>query len=528
MGQTSSASARGDVRPEGSGARLLVFPAGLTPRQRGHHMAREAPEALELACTEYLQHVVPEFLNEEYDHAMRSAPAAEQRRYEQFLAALTAVFVQHTAREVSAASVPSDLREEMLGLAEEARRLNPRTAVTWERLMALNAGVDYLLSLVYTGRVVGVLKAVVPEALRPAVAEMAAKALRPPDMCNVLMAGRFYARDFQFVNARYFDRIAVVAVYPLADRTQWCLTVPGCVGAYSTGALLHDGSCVAAGLNLVRSARCRVFRASVPSTHLVRQLAGVFGGAGDAARYLERLTHEVPWVYTFMDSSGDALVCEADAAGGEAAAAEFARAGHVLRHGHAADRFRRMGRRALADEAARQSMHEFNREAYRGAGYSYAAGDLPETWQEEQVLKAAVLNNWFPVVTERPDVLVAGNFFVLPRRRHGQMSAWPNLLERGSCAPVWRYEQLLAAAERHGGGAMSLEQAKDCIQFLSPWHERDHPQNTVKGRAALVPADVPIDGALTVFDLRDGTLHVKSGRWGNDWLALRLRQATRR
>ena len=312
MGQAASAAATDDVRPEGSGARVLEFPSGLTPRQRGRYMARAAPEALELACTEYLHHVVPEFLNEEYDHAMRSAPEAEQRRYEQFVEALTAVFVRHTAREVSAASVPSDLREEMLGLAEEAHRLNPRTAATWERLMALNVGVDYLLSLVYTGRVVGVLKAILPAELRPAVAELAAKALRPPDMCNVLMAGRFYARDFQFVNGRYFDRIAVVAVYPLADRTQWCLTVPGCVGAYSTGARLHDGRCVAAGLNLVRSARCRVFRTSVPSTHLVRQLAGVFSDTRDVRRYLDRLPHEVPWAYTFMDSSGDALVCEAD------------------------------------------------------------------------------------------------------------------------------------------------------------------------------------------------------------------------
>jgi hypothetical protein len=484
-------------------------------------MARSAPEALELACTEYLHHVVPEFLNEEYDHAMRAAPEAEQQRYEQFIEALTVVFVQHTAREVSAASVPPDLREEMLGVAEEARRINPRTAATWERLMALNVGVDYLLSLVYTGRVVGVLKAILPPELRPAVAEMVAKAMRPPDMCNVLMAGRFFARDFQFVNGRYFDRIAVVAVYPLADRTQWCLTVPGCVGAYSTGALLHDGRCVAAGLNLVRSARCRVFRTSVPSTHLVRQLAGVFSDTRDVRAYLDRLQHEVPWVYTFMDSSGDALVCEADASGGEAATAEYRPAAHVLRHDAGSERFRRMGHRAL-DDGARRAIREYNTHAYRDHGFSYAAGELPETWQEEQALKASMTNSWFPPVSERPDVLVAGNFFVLPARRHGQMSPWPSLLERGSCAPVWRYEELMAAAERYGGARMSLEQAKDCIQFLSPWHERAYPQNTVKGRAAMAPADVPVDGALTVFDLSNGTLHMKSGRWGNEWVALRM------
>ena len=189
--------------------------------------------------------------------------------------------------------------------------------------------------------------------------------------------------------------------------------------------------------------------------------------------------------------------------------------------GGEAARFRRMGRRAL-DGPTRRAAREFNLHAYRDAGFSFATGALPETWREEQALKAVLANNWFPPVTERPDVLVAGNFFVLPRRRHGQMSTWPNLLERGSCAPVWRYEELMAAAARHGGGAMSLAQAKDCIQFLSPWHDRGYPQNTVKGRAALAPADVPIDGALTVFDLADGTLHVKSGRWGNDWVALSL------
>jgi hypothetical protein len=47
---------------------------------------------------------------------------------------------------------PEELVQEMHGLADGCVAANPQTAVTWERVVTLNFGFDFLLACVYAGR----------------------------------------------------------------------------------------------------------------------------------------------------------------------------------------------------------------------------------------------------------------------------------------------------------------------------------------------------------------------------------------
>jgi hypothetical protein len=111
-----------------------------------------------------------------------------------------------------AGAIPAELVDEMRGIADGCRAVNVLTPVTFERIVTLNFGFDYLLSLIYSGQILQLLveKATArgDAAVVATMAGLPRSVFRSPAYCNAFAAtgaaaggGSVMGRDFMFALA---------------------------------------------------------------------------------------------------------------------------------------------------------------------------------------------------------------------------------------------------------------------------------------------------------------------------------------
>lgn len=508
-------------------------------RITGLVMSRE----VELVCSEYIHHVVPEFLDQDNDHRMRNtSDEHEYDTYETFVNALTEIFLADTCENVEVDRT-TEYYAEMVGIVDGAREAvqrddrNPdESAVTMKKLVALNYGIDYLLSLIYTGEITSRLrthmKKIKNKDLKDEICAFAGKYLRPPDMCNTAVFGRratqdgrtIFARDFQFVNGRHFPEVATHIVRVTPGKTVCRLTVPGCVGAFTAVAVRPHQQSVACGINLVRSGNCRVFsggKGILSGILSVRDAVEHGSDVSEAERLIRGAYGGVPWIFTVADSQhtvGAVLEMDSGSIKGSSTTTPLVGTHPGINHV-----IQNLGQRRPGRLFGASYMTEG--ELISTKAYNHVVGVPPDgfsTWQEESTwMRDHPPNGWFPIPKFVQDTLVGTNHFMLPDQRLGQMSKWAQLAERGSLASAWRMQQVMNGAKVHYGNIDRFK-AMDIISFLSPDRHRDHPQNQVAARGNMPTLSVPIDGCLSVFDMRDGVYSFKLGRWGSEWVKITL------
>ncbi len=200
--------------------------------------------------------------------------------------------------------IPSEYIEEMRGIEAGCRDANPRTDVTLEHLMALNLGIDCVLSHVYTGEIF-------------AQRRVHPSCLRTPIGCNAFSisgpaaGGRhFFGRDFMFPTADIFQDAACLVIYAPEDESHRFFvsqTAPGFVGTMTA---LNDAG-VAIGVDMMPSSLCDPSRPGFNSLLLIRDCIQHCAAAADVVNRIVEAPRGVSWLYPVADAGGSAFVVEA-------------------------------------------------------------------------------------------------------------------------------------------------------------------------------------------------------------------------
>lgn len=537
----------------GAGVHKQVVYVRGTPYEMGLALGRLVPEQVEAVCTTYLNHITPQYLSADMDAAMAAAPLLYKFAYEFILASVTDALTEGAVRAFWAThargDVPAWYLDELRGLVDGAAEYS--SAVTLDRLIAANCGVDYMLMLTLSGRLIEFVRREwmrLPDDFRARV-PFRDEFVAAPDMCSVFMAsgaatasGRdaFMARDFQFPTAHVFHTYGTLMVRaPQGRAAHIDVSMPGLVG----GVTCLGARGLAVGVNMVRAGAADTDRVGLGALGTLRELAETCATVADVEAVLRARHHGVSWIYYALDGAGEARVFEVvPPMDGVAFRAE--------RVAYAVPRvpedpngvYARTGTnpRGYTDATALQ----WSVPLLRSTGHADLAdprrwrpdGRLFDSWQQERVALQSLSNAYFPPWRATPGIVVATNMFLTPAARVYQMDRVSSIVERTAWGNQWRYDSLVAEGRAHWGH-IDFERCREIITFLSPWKQPAYPQNQqfrtshavlgafgVPGREYAPPAgDVMISGALSVIDVRALRIENRTGYWGSDPYALCLR-----
>jgi hypothetical protein len=432
--------------------------------------------------------------------------------------------------------------DELRGIHEGCLAANPATRVTLDDLLVLNFGIDWFMANVYTG--FGLFEGLA-QAIRDGLA-----GIELPGACNGFALfngaaadnGHLFGRDFMFPTGGVFEHTACLIIYkpdPVDGQARHpfvSLTAPGLVGSIAG---MND-KCVAIGVEIAPAAAADPARPGFNSLLLNRHCIETGGSAAAAADAIVQARRGVPWIYIIADGSSD-TACVVEAVRYYEQDIDFlAFPPKSLKSRFLCHRPYLPGRPFLRDHpTARQQ----NGVMIRWAGYVYdqaylgfnkrlfrrfgrvlypgahePKGFINGTFSE----KNCPYSYYFAPQREMAtNIVLTTNHFVIPEMRYTAMIPWLALLF-GKLAQdsQWRYDALnaliqdkLHAAGQAGQTGIDYFEAKEILQFLDPAGTYGGYYGTGKK---------VIEGAQSLFDLKQGTIESHYGFYRDDWIKLKL------
>lgn len=562
--------ARRILKQEGSCRRVYLVTG--EPYDMGFVIGMALSDQVESMCTTYLNHISPQFISEEFDVMMRTTPALYQTAYELILSVVSDILVKESFKafkqSVQRGDIPQRYLDEMRGVFDGANSVNLVSGITWERIVACNYGLDYLMCEVFSGKLLERIRHAwprLPEEVREKVPQFRTEFMCAPDMCNAAMLSGeatrsgedvYLLRDFQFSNAHVFHRNCTMIIRkPLGRQAHIAVAMPGMIGHVT---YLNESG-VAGGVNLVRSSAVDPDRIGIGCMFLLREMAE----RGRSSIHTERIMKEyymgAPWLMYSLDRSGDGRVYEMIAAKHEANLTVDHWVSHEMRKLFPSQELLNLWRngwhtQGVWSRTGRPESNDQNDSVLR----TWNVPLLGERWAnvlETQRWKpgAALFNSWTDEAEFSKDVgnmyfcpwryigngcVVISNAFVNPLLRLTQMGRIANISTRFATGVQWRYDTMTSLI-KEGWGLFDMNKCKDTISFLSPWKRPLYPQNTERRgvqhledflsskRTNLEPDKerdnaVPIAGALSVVDICNGVISTKTGYWGSQFYTLTL------
>lgn len=541
--------------------------------EMGFLMGRHFPNQVEAVCTTYINHMTPQFLSESLDMAMMSAPLFYQSVYEVLLTTLTEVLIQGSNRAFRVAidkgDIPPRSVDELRGLVDGANSTALLSAVTMERVVAANYGLDYMVALVMSGQLLQRLKqewSQLPPAFQNQV-PFNDSFVGMPDMCNAFMASKkatanddiFLMRDFQFTNAHVYHRFCTLVIRAPTEHgrmTHMDVTMPGLIGAVTS----LNAAGVALGVNMVRSGAVDRERLGLGSMLMFREVMETCRDVDDTERCLKQHHKGVPWLFYAIDAHGTMRVFEQIAEVWEAKLTERQWVDRASIRAvmppdadlvawklpqHERGIWARTGTHPTGQD---DQLRRWNEPMVRALKHPelveparwQPGGFLYPSWMDEQETVRTVSNYYFPPWRPiGPDVTVVNNSFLNPVLRLTQMNWISTLAERISVGNQWRYDTLVSQLKQQYG-TLTYETCKEIITFLSPWKQPGYPQNAPSYRHGIPsfieymrphPTQSPpklhetavlISGSISLVDVKRRRVENRSGYWGNEFYALTL------
>ncbi len=446
------------------------------------------------------------------------------------------------------AQMPETIREEVRGVFDGCKSRNPKTKVNMERLIVLNTGIDIICSMIYSGNFFRIgMEGVEPEDFDI------------PMMCNAFTVcgksagnGCYFGRDFTFPSADVFQDTAALIVYsPITSEQQdensiesvlkgrraipfVNIAAPGMIG--SVAAMNLQG--VALGVNMSPGANCDPDNIGVNSLLMTRLCAQYSTSAGDAASIMAQLPKGVSWLYIIADGTGRSCIAEAGASWPELEVTQYPDKEYIT----------------LLPDAdfikSHRSVPYQNGVMFRWNDYKYPLEYLTfnhQLWERYNKMKKkqniiytgafeedGYINRtgeqncpssfYFAPQRENSDeLLVASNHCIIPEMRYFAMHRWTQRIIGKRVNDIqWRYDELHRQllerlAEK---GRVELSDAKELISFLAP-------DGKYKGYYADNPkskdgSELRIEGAVSVFDLKNKAVESHYGYYSDKWVRLTL------
>lgn len=442
--------------------------------------------------------------------------------------------------EAMAPDIPPEYLEELEGILQGCQEANPATKVVREDLWALNFGIDWFLANIYSGleRNRRLAKAVLKEAVK----------IKLPLMCNGFSlfgdaadGGHYFGRDFMFPTAGVFENTACLIVQRPDDAGGKArfpfvsLTAPGMMGCVSGMNTMG----VAIGLELLPAVAADPDHPGFNSLLLNRYSIETGATAEHAKDAIVQARRGVPWIYVISDGAND-RACAVEAVFSTPAirftdfpSKELLR-GCLFSKPYLPDRdFLQAHQTAPQENGVMVRWHDY---AYDGAYLDFntrlfkrSGKTLPPGWDDEtgyingtyEDKNCPGMSYFAPQRETRPDVVIATNHFIIPEMRYLAMTTAMRLLF-GDLAQdsQWRYDALndmiaeaLEEAGQAGRRGVDYAKAKEILDFLSP--SGRYPDYYGSNKHV-------IEGAQSLFDLKNLTVESHYGYYQDEWVKLRL------
>lgn len=494
--------------------------------QMGYLLGILAEPDVKQMCVDYIDKFVISFIKD--DKTERSS----------LIAKILSEILISIVRKLKPEDIPPMITQEMNGILDGCKKINPFTKVTNDRLMTLNFGIDILLSLVFTG-----------DFLIKKIPGLTHDELKIPIMCNgfslfkkAANGNHYFGRDFMFHTADVFQNTACMIIYnPTASDSVLpliSLTAPGMVG--SIAAMNING--VAAGVDVSRSGNCTPERIGINSITLLRYTIQNAGNVDNAVAIMQNTTRGVSWDYIIADGTNNkACIVEA---GSSTSNPDFL--------AYPPDDLIKKGLLPTKEYIdAHQTVKLINGLMVRWNDYKYPVSYLNDfnknlwdyynkTYHTKKVLypdamaeKGYINKNYdeencpnvfyfAPQRETRDDFVMVTNHFVLPEMRLYAMYPWTSMISAERSNDIqWRYDELnfeiLNELEK---GPVNYKTAKDLIDFLSPYGKfPDYYKNSPRSKDGK---EIRIEGSVSICDLKNKTIESHYGYYCDGWIKLTL------
>jgi hypothetical protein len=429
----------------------------------------------------------------------------------------------------------------MEGMLEGCLEAKSSTQVNIDDLWVLNFGIDWIISHVYTR-----FRQVKP--IKRRLKRRLVKRAKLSIACNGFSVfkeaaggGHYFGRDFMFPTAGVFENTACPIIYnPLPAGDEKCLpilslTAPGILGCIS--GLNING--VAIGIDMSPSAACNPNEPGFNSLLLARHSLENGPTAAGAKDVIVKAKRGASWIYILSDGTEDrACVVEAAYSTKDIPFTSFPPNRYMRKflwmkpilpdqkfledhktakqEGGVMVRWNDYKYDEAYLEFTRKAFEHFHKKLYADA--LEKTGFINKTFKE----KNCPLTYFFPPEREtRSDVIIATNHYLIPEMRYTVMDYVLSVaINDVTNDTQWRYDTInrlisdaLAEAEKEGRKGMDYSRAKDILNFLRP--SGQYPDYYGKNKRV-------IEGALSLFDLKEKTMESQYGYYGDDWVKLTL------
>jgi hypothetical protein len=554
-GQRGIVASSVNVTVRNTGAAKRVYYVEGAGYDMGYLMGMLSEHDASLMSTLYIERIIPELIIPNLDRKWRNSTL-----YEDLLKVIGFMLCQGSIKsfdELNAQSFfPTNLVDEMHGMADGCKAVNPNTNVTFETVVTLNYGFDYLLAHVYTGHFISKLREVSPQVLSVERSTTLWKAIdgmisrdeklfKFPIFCDAFGAGKdatttgkgaIFARDFQLPTGDIFQDInTMVILNPNDGRIPSIITTaPGIVG----GVTAMNAAGVSMGVDVLRSGASNHTAPGLGSCLLVRHVTDYAKSANDVKQLIKDAKRGTTWLYPSCDGAGECLIVEAgrysttpemplDLIKNTELLSLLPDAAYVLQNN--ADEYFFNGA-YIRDFSYSYPMGYlgYNPKLWSHFGYNYnvsagtsPTGELFSSWQKEDNATKHLTASYFTPLRadpSKPHMIVTSNVAVVPEMRISQMAPWAELIQGTAHAVQWRYDTLNSLVNQHYG-SIDFDTAKFIITFLSPdrtpgyWARRLDPND---------PMSAVIEGSISVVDTTTKRIATKAGYWSDGWIELTL------
>jgi len=515
-----------------TGEPKVVYYLEGTGYQMGYLFGKIAHEEIEIMCTKFMNGIVPAFLK-----------PGSVKPYKSLMGKLMIDLIKTNDKNISKV-IPQELMNEMEGIVQGCKAVNPKTQVNLEKIFTLNVGVDFLLSQTYN-----------IEGLWKSIPGITGANLKPPLFCNAFSVcnkatvdgKHYYGRDFMFPTANIFQDVACMIIYnpdPMLDYPKRepvvTVTAPGMVGAITA----MNAKGLAFGVDMVPAGNINTKQPGLNSLLLVRHTAHYGSNFQKALQVIIHAPRGVPWLYSIAEAqSGRAAVLEAGAYADSLDFLSFP-SKDLIKEGLLPSKEFLAQHDTLALYYGLKI--RWDTYVYPDTFFSFNPGfftkfdkpyDPEEIFGETAFIdttfraKAVPKGYYFaPQREEKPDLVLTTNMYINPSMRLCSMAPWTIMVSADHMDDSqWRYDALNRLLLRNYG-KIDFQKARDIIDFLAPngkyytdfYQEINNSDYFYQIAASSDGKTLQVFGATSICDLTEKIIESHYGYFDDEWITISL------
>ena len=434
--------------------------------------------------------------------------------------------------------LPHEIRDEIQGIHDGCKKFNPGTRVDMEHLIALNAGVDTLCSIIYTG-----------DFLLKRMPVMEPSDFRIPVMCNGFSVfgsaaggGHYFGRDFMFPTADVFQDTAALIIYnpdKLPDREVYpyvSVNAPGMAGSIAAMNIKRVGI----GVDMSPAANCNTRNPGTNSLLLTRLCVQSGGSAEHMVDIMRKTQRGVSWNYIIADGTNDrACIVEAGSSDSSPDFVDFpdeafkkVLPGADFIKSHRSAQFQDGLMVRWNDYKYPEEYLEYNYRLWKYYNRKHHADKEihDDAFSERGYINRSIFEKNCPLTfyfapqrEKNNNIVITTNHYIIPEMRYYAMHPWTSMIVGDRINDIqWRYDELNNQIQNtlDRMGYIDYKAAKRLIDFLAPYGK--FPMYYSGNPKSRDGKQIRIEGCTSIFDLKKGSVESHFGYYCDEWIRITL------